>query len=117
MSANATTSAAQAPAAPNASEYVSLTVQVREQLSVPCGTVLLTSECTGEPIGLRLPSGEVITPWITYELARDVHGREADRDLTFDELGERDVMQDLGIMREIDSADPDVELPAEEVTP
>lgn len=58
-------------------EYVKLEITVRERVEVPTGTVVDGDE-------LRLPSGQVLKPWVAYELQSNEHGTE--RDLTGEEL-------------------------------
>lgn len=82
-----------------------LRISLSECVSVPEGTTILTAEATGAVIGFRLPTGEVLKPWVTYELAHDAEGNAPERNLTHDELAGYDVWPDLDLERTIDAED------------
>jgi hypothetical protein len=85
-----------------------ITITLSESYEVPEGTVVVHSEKTGFITGLRLPSGEFIKPWITFE--QEVDGGEAHRDLNGNEI------MDLGIHPALDfdrAIEGDIELSLE----
>ena len=71
-----------------------LRIEISEDIEVPEGSVSVLGRGVARnglvrSGGIRLPSGEVIKPWITYELLTDASGREVCRDLSHEELEAR----------------------------
>ena len=76
----------------------SITMTVVECIDVPEGSRVLIAP-TGAPMGVLLPGGALLRPWIVYE-----HGKDGDdpQDLTNDGLIELDVFVDIDIVRDFD---------------
>ena len=71
-----------------------ITIHVSQAYTVPRGTKVLLAP-TGVISGLKLPTGEVLKPWVVLELYEDAEGKEVCEDLSEDELN------DLGVYVEI----------------
>jgi hypothetical protein len=69
-------------------------IQITQSFIVPDGTVALEAP-SGVVTELRLPSGEVIKPWITLELVRNANGEEAYADLKTEALEALDIHEPL----------------------
>ena len=78
-------------------QWKDVRVTVTEVLHVPVGTEILEREN-----GVRLPTGEVLKPWITYELQPEDEGKDDHRDLNSNELHELGVDADLEVVRTVE---------------
>lgn len=67
-------------------------IEIATKITVPDGTVVETASATAGVIGLRLPCGRLVRPWVSYEIEEE----GADDDMTYRDLSP-DEMTALGI--------------------
>lgn len=81
-------------------ENVTVEVNLTNLFGFPQGSVILESY-DGQHAGIRLPSGEVVKPWIVFELYRNAAGDEICQDLTDQQIEERGIQNYIELKRRI----------------